>query len=225
MPIVAVERIFPMKIYALPLADTGWGDAEHALLPHVSAHRQEKIKKFHAASDKKLALYAALTARMALSLALCLPADRLTFDAAAHGKPTLSCAPETGFSVSHTKNFVLCAVSEHGAVGADAERVRNAPAAVMRRAFCEAEIRYVSTPAFSDERFFEIWTKKEAYTKFLGTGLAVELISINTLAPALACHFYTFSCENCICAVYGTDAPDGALCLLSEKEILDFFTL
>ncbi len=213
-----------MKLYVLPLADTGWGAAEHALLSRVSAHRQEKIKKLRAASDKKLSLYAALTARMALSLALGIPADSLSFDTGAHGRPTLCGAPKIGFSVSHTKNFVLCAVSESGPVGADAEYRKKAPAAVMRRAFCEDEIRYVNTPAFSDERFFEIWTKKEAYTKYLGTGLAAKLTDINTLAPALAPHFYTFSCENCICAVYAEHAPSGAPCFLTAEKIRGFFT-
>lgn len=214
-----------MEIYCLPLADDVWGAAEDALLPHVSAGRQNKIRAFRSPAVKKLSLYAALLARIGLSRATGLPADSLRFGETPLHKPVLMDAPEIDFSISHTEGFALCAVCAGKPVGADAERVRRAPGAVMRRAFCAQEIRYVNSPDFSDTRFFEIWTKKEAYTKCTGTGLATELTNINTLAPELLQNFYTFSCENCLCAVYSESAADAAPLFLSRQKILDFFAV
>lgn len=212
-----------MEIYCLPLSDDVWGAAEDTLLPRVSAGRQEKIYALKSPSVKKLSLYAALLARFALSRATGLAPDSLRFGETPLHKPVLKNVSGIDFSFSHTSRFVLCAVCTAAAVGADAERIRRAPAAVMRRAFCEEEIRYVNTPDFAAARFFEIWTRKEAYTKCTGTGLATELTAVNTLSPELSQNYYTFSHEDCLCAVYSTSAAGGAPLFLSEQTLLDFF--
>lgn len=212
-----------MKIYCLPLTDITWGPSEDALLAFVSDARRARIAKYHMPSAKVLSLYAALLTRKELSHTTGIPAAKLQFCETVNHKPTLRNIPGIDFSYSHTQDFILCAISEKCAVGADVERVKPAPAAVMKRAFCEEEIHYVSHPCFSDERFFEIWTKKEAYTKCLGTGLTTDLHAVCTLSEELSAHFHSFSYDEYVCSIYSEDALSAPPILRTLPEVQEYF--
>lgn len=57
-------------------------------------------------------------------------------------------------------------------MGIDVEQNKKANFNVARRCFTKAELQYVlSGKEKSQQRFFEVWTKKEAYVKLLGTGI------------------------------------------------------
>ena len=63
--------------------------------------------------------------------------------------------------------------------------------AVSERFFAENEIKFIEESENPDEAFFEIWTKKEAYSKMLGKGLAAGFNSFDVTGNALGCKFYT----------------------------------
>ena len=73
-------------------------------------------------------------------------------------------------SVTHTDYFLIICVSDFE-IGIDAERkdryVKNKKR-IIRKYFSKNEAEYVVD---SDEKFIEMWVKKEAYLKFLGIGL------------------------------------------------------
>ena len=96
-----------------------------------------------------------------------------------HGKPRLSDADRSGidFSLSRSSGLALIAVARGRLVGGDVERVRRRTdiLAVARSAFSPAERRAIESPATDGERreaFFRCWTRKEAYLKARGEGLA-----------------------------------------------------
>ena len=75
------------------------------------------------------------------------------------------------FSISHSKDIVVCAISD-APVGIDIEKIRDVNLNVAKRLFTPDEQEYVfQNDNFSKQRFFEIWTKKEAYVKRLGLGI------------------------------------------------------
>ncbi|MEG2200143.1 MAG: 4'-phosphopantetheinyl transferase superfamily protein [Anaerovorax sp.] len=95
-------------------------------------------------------------------------------------------APEAiRFSISHSGNWWACLIGFHE-MGLDIEdlekgRMRMADSkvnqkrgeAIAKRFFTKEEYEYVlaqGTPAF-----YKIWTRKEAYTKYLGTGIGQGL--------------------------------------------------
>lgn len=100
------------------------------------------------------------------------PAD-LAFAHGTAGKPALPDGPE--FSLAHSHDHALVAVCRDAAVGADLERVRDRPVAPpsVERWFAAEERAELERLAGADRvnRFFELWTLKEAYWKARGTGV------------------------------------------------------
>jgi len=98
-----------------------------------------------------------------------------------HGKPTL--APlyghRTEVSLSHSGAAVAAAMSTVP-VGIDVECHRPlAHGAIAARWFTEAEQQFVGDDAASSERFFRIWTRKEAVLKATGEGLPGGLATVD----------------------------------------------
>jgi 4'-phosphopantetheinyl transferase len=112
--------------------------------------------------------------------------EELTFDYGVRGKPIL---PGTGlqFNLAHSDGLAILAVTRCGAVGIDIERIRPIPDydRIMNSFFSTTEIRAISAlpPADQPQAFFTCWTRKEAYLKATGEGIAVPLdrFSVSTL--------------------------------------------
>jgi len=108
-------------------------------------------------------------------------AASLRFAYGAHGKPTLSIPFDTGllFNVSNSGSFALVAISRGLELGVDIEAIR--PLAdgddIASRFFSPREVAHLqSVPASARHAaFFACWTRKEAYLKALGDGLALPL--------------------------------------------------
>ncbi len=96
-----------------------------------------------------------------------------------YGKPGFSENIGMDFSISHTDGLVICALCE-GDVGADCEsEFQRDPMHMAERFFAAPELEYVRNASDRKAAFTEIWTKKEAYVKRLGTGLAAPLKSFD----------------------------------------------
>ena len=107
------------------------------------------------------------------------------------GKPHFKNSP-LFFSISHSENVVAVAISERE-VGVDVEKLRNVRKGVANRFFTGSEAEYAGSDA---ERFFEIWTKKEAYAK--AKGGMIYAIDCNMLEK----EFYTEDFDGYKIAVY-----------------------
>lgn len=214
-----------MKVYYLPLHSSSRETIDRRLITQVSPERQERIKKYMHISSQKLSLYAALTARMGISLLTGIPAASLVFQAETGKKPKCLSTPGLDFNISHTKNAVLCCISSESSVGADIERRRAAPLNIMRRFFHADETEYVmhSPEQERDLRFFEIWTKKEAYSKQLGLGLTLPPESYNTLSPELSSCLLTWCQDDYICTVCGEKLSSMEKVMITEKTIHKFY--
>lgn len=100
----------------------------------------------------------------------------------AHGKPFLP-NEKIKFSYCHTDGLCAAVISDFEC-GIDAENVnrKTSFAEISSRFFTSDENEYLSSKNFSSEVFYEIWTKKEAYLKFTGRGLAGGLNSFSVLS-------------------------------------------
>lgn len=89
-----------------------------------------------------------------------------------NGQPYLT-GCDLHVSISHCEELVVCAVSS-APVGIDVERVRPIDLRIADRVCTEQERQYLLDAIEQDrhlERFYEVWTAKEAYFKKQGTGI------------------------------------------------------
>lgn len=94
-----------------------------------------------------------------------------------NGKPLLEFCY---FSISHSGEYVACALDDTP-VGVDTEVIRDIPFRNDYRLFTLEEVVYVNESEKEHNlRFFEIWTKKEAYIKAKGLKL-IDGSGVNVL--------------------------------------------
>lgn len=94
------------------------------------------------------------------------------------GKPYLPGHPALRFNLSHTDSIVLYAIAWDRPVGVDVERVREvAYDAIARRFFTPGEhaVLVSLAPGARPATFFAAWTRKEAFLKAKGGGVASGL--------------------------------------------------
>lgn len=119
----------------------------------------------------------------------CTP-EALQFVYGVHGKPALRNCPDSGvqFNISHSAGMALLAVNRHCPVGVDIERVRpDRPFLKLSERFFSGfeSAELASLPeSYVMDGFYSCWTRKEAYLKAIGTGLATPLNAFDvTLRP------------------------------------------
>lgn len=94
------------------------------------------------------------------------------------GKPYLEGAEKLYLSVSHSENTFACIFSDTE-VGLDIQYKRNvAVKKIAQRYFTVGEQRYIGEDG---DKFFRIWTRKEAYAKYLGIGLETVINGTDVL--------------------------------------------
>ena len=95
------------------------------------------------------------------------------------GKPYLIDYPGIYFSLSHSGNMAVLAISDRE-VGIDVQERRGYQEKVMKRFYHESEIAVIEAISDSAEKancFYQMWTAKEAYIKFTGKGMGQDLRS------------------------------------------------
>ena len=93
------------------------------------------------------------------------------------GKPSLPNLP-IHFSLSHCKDAVACAVSDHN-IGIDMESIVPYNPDVARRVCSPAELEMLEKSTNKDVEFIKIWTAKEAVSKYEGMGLSLPFAEID----------------------------------------------
>ncbi|MBO5080973.1 MAG: 4'-phosphopantetheinyl transferase superfamily protein [Lachnospiraceae bacterium] len=95
------------------------------------------------------------------------------------GKPYLIDYPGIYFSLSHSGNMAVLAIS-NSEVGIDVQERRGYQEKVVKRFYHESEIAVIeaiSDPAEKANCFYKMWTGKEAYIKYTGKGMGQDLRS------------------------------------------------
>lgn len=103
----------------------------------------------------------------------------LVFSYNSSGKPSL---PELSFNLAHSGPHALIAIASEARVGVDIEQVREFPDMddVAKTVFSPTELRRWRALPDSErtDRFYRLWTRKEAFLKGIGEGIAHRLQEI-----------------------------------------------
>lgn len=104
---------------------------------------------------------------------------RLAFEYGRQGKPALQNSTDLVFNLSHSGSVALLGVGRRAPLGVDVERLHAIPEleAITRQTFSEREAAAVLRASGQQRRvkFFQCWTRKEAFVKALGGGLSIPL--------------------------------------------------
>jgi 4'-phosphopantetheinyl transferase len=167
-------EVFAIKLL-VPEAFAGTRDHLLRLLPPASV---EKINRYVRPVDTQRSLMGELMVRTILGRRLQVAGNSLVIDYSDKGKPHLKHHPGIHFNISHSGQWVVCAISAQP-VGIDVEVIRPYKLKIAKRFFSPEEYGNLMNKD-ENERigyFFELWTLKESYLKALGKGLTLALNS------------------------------------------------
>ncbi|MEU0427995.1 4'-phosphopantetheinyl transferase superfamily protein [Streptomyces canus] len=151
-----------------------------ALSRILSEPEAERGDRCRFENDRRRFIVAHGALRLILAGCLDVPPEELRLERGRHGKPWLAGSSDLGFSLSHSGEHALVAVSRQREVGVDVDRLRpGLPVqSFAERFFPASDARFVAAaagPTERAERFLRLWTRKEAVVKAAGARLAQGL--------------------------------------------------
>lgn len=164
----------------------------------INPQRVKGIKKREPCSQFAVSVYASAAVAQLAGEYLGKKSTDLIFDKTETGKPFFKDVNDLYFNISHSFLSYAVAISD-SPIGIDIEVIREVNLKIAERMFTENEKEYVGNDTV---RFFEIWTKKEAYSKFTGKGLGEKFSSFDVLLPPLADNFTFEIKDGAAVAVY-----------------------
>jgi len=188
----------------------------------ISAERRERTERMRSQRDRITSVTAELTVRREITEALETENSDIVFGYGEHGKPFLKGREDFQFSFSHAGGYVVCAFSSRP-VGIDVENSCRGNIKIAGRYFTENEYRKIYESGETD--FVSVWTAKEAYVKYLGTGLSQGLDTFDVLDGSSGCLFSSFELPGgyCVSVCSETETADGYE-MYDAEEIFAFYT-
>lgn len=162
-----------------PLKDSELYGAAYAA---AGEERRKKADRCRLTADKKRSLGAGLVLNKALR-DYGIDNSVSGFITGEYGKLYLTGVNSPYFSLSHSGNWVLCAVSPFEC-GCDIEKINKIDINIAKRFFCPDEYRAIEEipdDSGKAEMFFRFWTLKESYIKATGLGMSQSLCEFNII--------------------------------------------
>ena len=203
------------KIVFAEISSTS-GDINSDWFGLLSIEKQEKINKFKFDIDCKLSLYTELIVRYQICKELNFLNEEIVFSKNQNGKPFLLNNPEFKFNISHTRNALVVAFSD-SEIGIDIESIKPIDLQIANRFFTSSEQEYINSHDNPDYAFYEVWTKKEAYIKYIGTGLSTPLNSFDVMDSKINSMLNTYTANK---YVISTCCSESTI----KKQILNIMT-
>ncbi len=179
------------ELYYLSLGECA--GALEALIPFISKERRERIERLRSkASAIQIAASETLAAH-ALKRSLPLP-----FFKTALGKPFVSGARY--FNISHSGDFVICAVSDFE-IGTDTDCVERFSPRLSNKILSEVELSELSLLPECDKSLYlcKKWMQKESLTKLSGQGLRQDFRTLNLSGAHFRFAKLSQSQSACVC--------------------------
>jgi 4'-phosphopantetheinyl transferase len=153
----------------------------NSLTRYLNADELSRAERFHYDDDRMTYVTSHALLRLVIFKQLNIRTSDLSYLFSENGKPFLEGNP-VWFNLTHTRDAFAFAVSKNAAVGIDMEDInRNIDyESIIKNFFSPEENEFIlKNPAEALNRFFLLWTRKEALLKAIGTGLLDNLHKID----------------------------------------------
>lgn len=152
-----------------------------SLFRRASDERKRKALRYRRYEDKLRCVTADALLKIALNT------EDFQVEKNKYGKPYIKDRKGFYYNLSHSGDYVVLAFGDTE-VGVDVQRhcVGADMRMIAENCFAREEMEYVWQSDFQTvERFYEIWTGKESYLKYIGKGLSGDVRSFNVLGQGL----------------------------------------
>lgn len=205
------------RLYYLTIDDNFDREIFKCLFSFVSAEKQRQVIQLSNDISKKVTLYAEALSRIIACNDLGVSNTEITFLRNWYGKPYIKEFPKYHFNISHTSNIIVIVISNNE-IGVDIEKIRNADLRIAKRFFTKDEQEYIlENSLVQNNRFYEVWTKKEAYMKYVGKGLHMPLNSFNVFDRNISEKLKTFKREDYLITIC-SDCLDKSFVTIEINE-------
>jgi 4'-phosphopantetheinyl transferase len=197
----------------------------------LSPGESERAARFVFERDRGRFQQAHVGVRQILSRYIKVAPDSIEFQWNEHGKPRVVCEGLLGFNLSHSDDVAVVAVGRFADIGVDIEvrRSQRDLFGVARSVFSNAEIAELSVLDGDAllTGFYNCWTRKEAYLKAIGVGLALAPSSVTVgISPDprfVAVAGWNGSCQ--VATIAQDDRATVSLAVAGGWNELEFFEL
>ncbi len=181
----------------------------------ASPERKKRADRYRRYEDSLRCLTAEALLRHALGT------KQYTVETEPGGKPRIATRPDFHFNLSHSGNWVVLAWGDTP-VGVDVEQIREDMDfhAVARRFFSPEEQRAVEEAECPVRRFHEIWTGKESWLKYTGTGLKYDLRAFSALSPGDNLRLYSLELAEGYCMSLCTEEETYSVAVILAAELI-----
>jgi len=165
------------RIYISRINENLGKDRTEYLLQYLSKENIERFHKFHFIKDSLRTLCGEIIVRAVISKQFDIKNDQIKIEKNFYGKPYIPNLP-IHFSISHAGDWVVCAFSTRN-IGIDIEQIKDIQLDIAERFFSREEYNFLMEKEESErqESFYDLWTLKESYIKWIGSGLSTPLDS------------------------------------------------
>ncbi len=161
-----------------------------AMLSHqLSVDEKNRANHFHFARDRRAYVIIHGVLRCILGHYLRCDPKVIKFTFNLYGKPFVE---GISFNISYTQDAGILAFTDKLSIGIDIERVDNSiiTDALLNQVLSHRERIAYQNSSDPMQLFFEIWTRKEAYIKALGTGLSIPIKSFVALNQSINDYYF-----------------------------------
>jgi 4'-phosphopantetheinyl transferase len=160
-------------------------DSLSFLEPYLDAYDRERAVRFHFTEDRARFVIGRALLRKSLGHYVKQSPETIELAYTNRGRPVFPHDETVQFSLSHTHDLVALALTSHAQVGIDLEYLKphlDLPD-LARQILCDADFQiFLGLPAHEMPlAFLRAWTRKEAYLKARGEGIAdgVQQVSVS----------------------------------------------
>lgn len=171
---------------------------------HIPAWYRKKIERYRAKESRKQRILVYMLFRYCIIQEYGLD-ENWEFSYGKYGKPYIE-GEDIHFNFSHTKSAIACVVSRTP-VGIDVQDIVTDYQRIIHKVCTRKEIRWLESVPDSQRSFTRLWSLKEAFVKYKGTGIWDYLDQVDFASMVGGvwkqenCYYYAIEEKNYMIAV------------------------